>query len=79
MFLIRLLPVTRNDRLSGHGQKCRTSWGVKLWRMAMDWLLEPIRFPGKTYDLDPDWADGKRNSFDSRTHNQLSTFSVKKQ
>jgi hypothetical protein len=40
MFLVRLLPASRM-------RSQRT-----LWQSFMNWLLEPIPFPGKTYHLD---------------------------
>jgi hypothetical protein len=79
MFLIRLLPVSRTGRDSGDEEKGRTSSAHSLWGMFMDWLLEPIPFPGKTYHLDPDWASEKRQPSDRQTHKKLAGLSVTNQ
>ena len=47
MLLIRLLPASRMRSM-------RT-----FWQKFVNWLLEPIPFPGKTYHLDACKTDAK--------------------
>jgi hypothetical protein len=79
MFLIRLLPIARTGRDGSDKEKGRTSSAHSRWRMFMDWLLEPIPFPGKTYHLDPDWANEKRQSSNRQAYNTLASLSVTNQ
>jgi hypothetical protein len=60
MLLVRLLPAAHSGRSANYPKCHHASWKQKALRALVNWLTEPIDFPGKTYHLDPDFANGAK-------------------
>jgi hypothetical protein len=53
MFLVRVTVPSLRNAPGDDADKPVSGWRQRIWRRIVDWLTEPIPFPGKTYDLDP--------------------------
>jgi hypothetical protein len=45
--MILLISHGGEGKPSGNGERVSSGWKRRLWRRLMDWLAEPIPFPGK--------------------------------
>jgi hypothetical protein len=57
MLLVRLLPAAHSGRSNDNTECRRAGWKQRALRSLLNWLMEPIDFPGKTYHLDPNFAN----------------------
>jgi hypothetical protein len=51
MLLIRMTTLSSRNNSGGSTDKMQSGWRQRLWVPFIDWLTEPIPFPGKVYHL----------------------------